>query len=75
MFMDEDFRTPNPEHDDPMVITAKIARYRVSKLLVDQWSSVNILYWKTFKRMNLSEDLILPYNKQIVGFPGKRVDT
>lgn len=36
MFMDEDFRTPNPEHDDPMVITAKIARYRVSKLLVDQ---------------------------------------
>ena len=25
--------------------------------------------------MNLSEDLIVPYNEQIVGFSGERVDT
>jgi len=44
-------------------------------VLVDQGSSVNILYWKTFQKMNLSDDLIVPYNKQIVGFSGERVDT
>ncbi|XP_017428574.1 uncharacterized protein LOC108336614 [Vigna angularis] len=58
-----------------MVITTEIARYDVSKVLVDQGSSVNILYWSTFKKMDLSEDLIAPFNEQIVGFSGERVDT
>ncbi|XP_047178710.1 uncharacterized protein LOC124845629 [Vigna umbellata] len=74
-FSDEDFHAPDPDQDDPMVITAEIARYGVSKVLVDQGSSVNILYWKTFLRMDISEDLIVPYDGQIVGFAGERVNT
>ncbi|XP_052724059.1 uncharacterized protein LOC128193907 [Vigna angularis] len=74
-FTDEDFHAPDPDEDDPMVITAVIARYSVGKVLVDQDSSVNILYWKTFQQMDISEDLIAPYNEQIVGFSGERVDT
>ncbi|XP_017423558.2 uncharacterized protein LOC108332762 [Vigna angularis] len=65
----------DPDHDDPMVITAEIARYDVKKVLIDQGSSVNILYWTTFLKMDLSEDLIAPFNEQIVGFVGERVDT
>ncbi|XP_047150041.1 uncharacterized protein LOC124822117, partial [Vigna umbellata] len=74
-FTYEDFHAPDPDEDDPVVITAVIARYSVGKVLVDQGSSVNILYWKTFQQMDISEDLIAPYNEQIVGFSGKRVDT
>ncbi|XP_047176886.1 uncharacterized protein LOC124844074, partial [Vigna umbellata] len=74
-FSNEEFHAPDPDQDDPMVITAEIARYDVSKVLVDQGSSVNILYWKTFQQMEISEDLIVPYNKQIVRFTGERVDT
>ncbi|XP_017431862.1 uncharacterized protein LOC108339233 [Vigna angularis] len=74
-FTDEDFHAPDPNQDDPMVITAVIARYNKGKVLVDQGSSVNILYWKTFQQMDISEDLIAPYNEQIVGFTGERVDT
>ncbi|XP_052728478.1 uncharacterized protein LOC128195277 [Vigna angularis] len=74
-FTDEDFHAPDPDEDDLMVITAVIARYSVGKVLVDQGSSVNILYWKTFQQMDISEDLITPYNEQIVGFSGERVDT
>ncbi|XP_052730552.1 uncharacterized protein LOC108324378 [Vigna angularis] len=74
-FSDEDFHAPDPDQDDPMVITAEIARYGISKVLVDQGSSVNILYWKTFLQMDISEDLIVPYGGQIVGFAGERVDT
>ncbi|XP_017438202.1 uncharacterized protein LOC108344250 [Vigna angularis] len=74
-FTDEDFHAPDPDEDEPMVITAVIARYSMGKVLVDQGSSVNILYWKTFQQMDISKDLIAPYNEQIVGFAGERVDT
>lgn len=74
-FTDDDFHAPDPDQDDPMVITAEIARYEISKVLIDQGSSVNILYWKTFQQMDISEDLIVPFHEQIVGFAGLRVDT
>ncbi|XP_014523756.1 uncharacterized protein LOC106780034 [Vigna radiata var. radiata] len=74
-FSDEDFHAPDPDQDDPMVIDIEVARYRVSRVLVDQGSSVNILYWKIFLQMDILEDLIVPYNEQIVGFVGERVDT
>ncbi|XP_014499257.1 uncharacterized protein LOC106760322 [Vigna radiata var. radiata] len=34
-FTDEDFHAPDPDQDDPMVITVEIAQYGVSKVLVD----------------------------------------
>jgi len=74
-FTDEDFKAPNLDHDDPMVISIEIAEYGIGKVLADQGSSVNILYWKTFQRLNLSADLIVPYNEQVVSFLGERVDT
>lgn len=73
-FTSEDFHAPDLEQDDPMVITLEIACYEVSKVLIDQGSSVNILYWKTFQQMDLSDDLIVPFHEHIVGFAGERVD-
>jgi len=43
-FTDEDFKAPDPDHDDLMVISIKVAEYGIRKVLVDQGSSVNILY-------------------------------
>ena len=74
-FTDEDFTTIDPSQDDPMVITVEIDKFAIAKVLVDQGSSVDILYWETFKKMKISEAEIQPYNKQIVGFSGERVDT
>lgn len=74
-FSDADFHAPDPEQDDPMVVTVEIARYGVSKVLVDQGSSINILYWKTFRQMDISKDLKVPFDEQLVGFAGERVDT
>ncbi|XP_014492201.1 uncharacterized protein LOC106754662 [Vigna radiata var. radiata] len=48
-FSDEDFHAPDPNQNDPMVIIVIIAWYGVGKVLVDQGSSTNILYWKTFE--------------------------
>ncbi|XP_014506386.1 uncharacterized protein LOC106766145 [Vigna radiata var. radiata] len=74
-FTNADFHAPDLDQDDPMVITARIAQYDVSKVLIDQGSSVNILYWSTFQKMEFSEDVVAPFNEQIVGFAGERVDT
>ena len=43
-FTDEDFKAPDLNQDDPIVITIEIVDYRVRKVLVDQGRSVNILY-------------------------------
>lgn len=74
-FTDANFQGVDPDQDDPMVITARITQYDVSKILIDQGSSVNILYWTTFQKMEFSEDVVAPFNEQIVGFAGERVDT
>ncbi|XP_014522131.1 uncharacterized protein LOC106778662 [Vigna radiata var. radiata] len=39
-FTNEDFHAPDPDQDDPMIIIAKIARYGVGKLLIDQDSLI-----------------------------------
>lgn len=62
-FTDDDFHAPDPNHDDLMVITTIIARYSVGKVLVDQGSSTNILYWKRFQQMEVPDDRIMPFHE------------
>lgn len=58
-----------------MAVIVEKVRYGVSKVLIYQGSSVNILYWKTFQRVDLLEDLIILYNEQIIDFTGEWMDT
>jgi len=74
MFTDEDFQAIDLEQDDPTVITLEIIEYAVIKTLVDQGSSVDILFWVTFQKINLREKDIIPCQEEIIGFLGERVD-
>lgn len=73
--IDDDFKSPNPDQDDSMLASTKFANFTIKKTLVDQGSSVNIIYYKTFVKLGIFEDLITSYSKQIVGFSSERVDT
>jgi len=42
---------------------------------VDQGSSIDILYWKTFKAMRIPEAEMVPYDDHVVRFLGERVGT
>ena len=44
-----------------MVITVDINKFAIIKVLVDQGSSVDILYWRTFQKMRIPETKIQPY--------------
>jgi len=43
LFTDNDFTTVDLAHDDPMVITIEIDKFTITKSLVDQGGSVDIL--------------------------------
>jgi len=52
-FTDADFKGFDPLQDNLMVITVEIENFAVMKTLVDQGSSVDILYWRTFKKLKI----------------------
>ena len=56
-----------------MVISIVITNFMVSKVLIDQGSSTNTLYWKTFKRLKVSPDIVQPHYGLLLGFAGERV--
>jgi hypothetical protein len=51
-FTEEDFKLKSANHNDAMVIEVNIAD--IEKILVDNESSADILFFKTFEKMNLS---------------------
>ena len=50
-FIDEDAERVHHPHDDAIVITLLIVDYTTRKVLVDNGSLVDILYYPTFKKM------------------------
>jgi len=74
-FTNADFRGIDPFQDDPMVIMVELEGFVVKKTLVDQGSSVDVLYWETFKKLQIPKGEVQLYEDQIVGFSKERVDT
>jgi len=74
-FTDDDFKGVDYRQDDSMVILVNIDKFTTMKTLVDQGSSVDILYWKTFKAMRIPEAEMVQYDNHVVGFAGEKVDT
>jgi hypothetical protein len=56
-----------------MVIEVNIAGWIIGKILVDNGSSTDILFLKTFKKMNLSQHMLHPREYPLLGFGGKPI--
>ena len=62
-FSDEDYLEGfDWDHDDSMVITIIIHDYAIKKILVDQGSSVDILYSAIVTGMNITKSDLKPHN-------------
>jgi hypothetical protein len=72
-FTEEDFRLKPTNHNDAMVIEVNIARWVIGKILVDNGSSADILFLKTFKKMNLIQHMLHPPEYPLQGFRGKPI--
>ena len=72
-FMDEDARRLHHPYDDAIVITLTIANYTTRRVLIDNGSSTNILYYLAFQQMRINKDLLCPVNVPLIGFRGMKI--
>jgi len=74
VFTKADLRDVVPHDNDPMVISIITAGRRVHRVLVDQGSSADVMFWSTFNKLQLSPDLLRPYTGCLYGFAGNQVE-
>ncbi|XP_050242060.1 uncharacterized protein LOC126691018 [Quercus robur] len=61
-FTDKDAERIHHPHDDAIVITLLITDYTTRRVLVDNGSSADILYYPAFQQMRLGRDQLRPVN-------------
>ncbi|XP_072052157.1 uncharacterized protein [Arachis hypogaea] len=59
--------------DDPVVISLQLGDLLVKKVLLDPGSSADVLFYSTFQKMKLSDNVLQSTGGDLVGFSGERV--
>ena len=72
-FLDEDKVGTIQPHDDALVVTLRIGRYDVKRVLVDQESGAEIMYLDLYNGLNLKLEDLTSYDSPLLGFDGKVV--
>ena len=72
-FTDEDARRLHYPHDNALVVTIRMKDYNTHRVLVDNESFANILYYPAFQQMRIERERLVPTNAPLVGFKGTRV--
>ncbi|XP_075658728.1 uncharacterized protein LOC142628534 [Castanea sativa] len=72
-FSEEDARRLHHPHDDVLVISIRAGDYNMHRVLVDNESSADILYYPAFQQMGIGRERLVPTNAPLVGFGGTRV--
>ena len=72
-FMDEDVERVHQPHDDANVITLLITDYTTRRVLVNNGSLADILYYPAFQQMKLGRDQLFLVNSPLVGFGGMKL--
>ncbi|KAK3007246.1 hypothetical protein RJ639_016077 [Escallonia herrerae] len=67
-FSDEDLKDVKMPHDDPLVITIKAGNFEVKKVLVDNGSSAEILFYDAFRKMNILTDRLRKMDSPLYAF-------
>ena len=67
-FKESDAHLVHHPHCDALVITAMMANNNVHMILMDNGSSVDILYYQTFQKMSLKNGNLKPSPNLVYGF-------
>ena len=72
-FSDSDLEGFQHPHDDPLVIRAVVANKTVHRVLVDNSSSVDIIFTSTFDKMGIGRERLEPVSTHLRGFSREKV--
>ena len=72
-FSEDDTRRLHHPHNDALVVTIRVGDYNVHRMLVDNGSSADILYYPAFQQMGINRARLTPTNAPLVAFGGTRV--
>ncbi|XP_038973463.1 uncharacterized protein LOC120105243 [Phoenix dactylifera] len=73
LLSDKDLERVETPHDDAVVISIIVNKFDVKRILVDNGSSANILYYGAFHKMGMTESQLRRMNAPLVGFTGDSV--
>jgi len=73
-FMKADMQDEVPHDNFPVVTSVVTTRRRVYRVLIDQGSSTDVIFWSTFNKLQLSPDQLRPYDDCLYGFVGDQVE-
>ena len=72
-FSDSDLEGCQQPHDDPLVVRAIVANTTVHRVLIDNGSSVDIIFASAFDKMGIGREKLEPVNTHLQGFSGEKV--
>jgi hypothetical protein len=72
-FSEEDARGVAMPYDNALVVTLTVANHAIHRILVDNGSLADILYWLAFQQMGIKRDRIKPFGSPLVGFGREQV--
>ena len=74
VFTRADLQDVVPHDNDPVVISVVTAGRKVHRVLVNQGSSADVMFWSTYNKLQLSPDLLRPYTGCLYGFADNPVE-
>jgi hypothetical protein len=72
-FSEDNARGIHQPHDDALVITMTIVRFITKRVLIDNESSVDIIYLPAYQQMKIDKKRLRPIDIPLVGFTGDKV--
>ncbi|GAV83175.1 hypothetical protein CFOL_v3_26625, partial [Cephalotus follicularis] len=72
-FSKADYEGVHLPHDDPVVVTLLVELFTMKRILIDNGSSVDILYKHAFDQLRIPADQLKPVKTPLVGFAGETI--
>ena len=72
-FLKEDARGVKQPHDDPLVIMIMIEGFNTRRVLVDNGSSMDIIYLSAFQQLKVDPKRLRPFESPLISFSGDKV--
>ena len=69
-FTEQDLHTIRLSHQDPIVLKSQVDKAIIGRVLVDGGSSAEVLFWDTFQKIGLDEDMLVPVESPLVALTG-----